>query len=113
MSAGTSASSARAVVSWSGPDQEGLAHVGDVEQAGVLARPVVLGEDAGRVLHRHVVAGERHHAGAERDVLALERRRQERLVGAASGRPSGHRVLQSRARSAADSARSRPLCPGT
>ena len=32
----------------------------------LLARPVVLGQDAGRVLHRHVVAGERHHAGAER-----------------------------------------------
>ena len=29
----------------------------------------VLGQDAGRVLHRHRVAGERHHAGAERDVL--------------------------------------------
>ena len=33
MSAGHSASSARAVVSWSGPIEEGLAHVGDVEQA--------------------------------------------------------------------------------
>ena len=32
----------------------------------MLAGPVVLGEDAGGVLHRHVVAGEGHHAGAER-----------------------------------------------
>ena len=91
MSAGTSASSAargRLVI---GPDQEGLAHMRDVEQAGVLARPVMLGEDAGRVLHRHVVAGEGHHAGAERHMLAHERRLEQRLRRLRC-RPSSSRV---------------------
>ena len=51
---------------------EALAHVRDVEQAGVLARPIVLGEDAGGVLHRHVIAGEGHHASAELHVFVVE-----------------------------------------
>lgn len=42
--------------------QNDLAHVRDVEQAGLLAGVQVFLEHAQRVLHRHVVAGERHHA---------------------------------------------------
>jgi hypothetical protein len=60
-----------------GPDEGRLAHVRDVEQAGALARPQMLGQDPGRVLHRHGVAGEGHHAGAERHVLRVERGVQE------------------------------------
>jgi hypothetical protein len=45
-------------------DEEGLTHMGDVEQSRMLAGPVVLGEDACGILHRHVIAGEGHHAGA-------------------------------------------------
>ena len=42
-----------------------LAHVGDVEDPGAGANGVVLGEDAGGILHRHLPAGERHQLGAQ------------------------------------------------
>src|SRR4029078_12516199 len=48
-------------------------HMRDVEQAGRAPRPIVLGEDAGWILHRHLIAGEGHHAGAEPDVKVVER----------------------------------------
>jgi hypothetical protein len=38
-------------------------------------------EDAGRVLHRHVVAGERHHAGAGGEVRGVERRAEQGFGG--------------------------------
>ncbi|MPN51727.1 hypothetical protein SDC9_199376 [bioreactor metagenome] len=50
-----------------------LAHVGHVEQAGGGAGVQVFLHHAGRVLHRHLVAGERHHAGAERQVQRVKR----------------------------------------
>ena len=86
MSPGTSVSSARATVSWSGADEERLAHVRDVEQAGLGAHVIVLGDDAVGILHRHVVAGERHHAGTARDMQRvqrgfLQRRRRLRRIG--------------------------------
>ena len=71
-------------------DETCLPHVRHVEQAGVLARPAVLGEDAGWILHRHQVAGERYHAGAGGFVRGLERRRQNGRVGAGTG-GRGHR----------------------
>jgi hypothetical protein len=40
-----------------GADQLQLAHVRDVEQAGALARLLVLGDQAALVLHRHRIAG--------------------------------------------------------
>ena len=49
-----------------------LAHVGDVEEAGGLSGMPVLGHDSGGKLHRHLVAGERHHPGAERHVETVE-----------------------------------------
>ena len=81
MSAGTSASSAAAVVVMIGTDQEGLPHVRDIEQPGLVARVQVLLEDAERILHRHLVAGERHHLGAERHVQLVERRALQGCVG--------------------------------
>ena len=54
-----------------------LAHVRDVERAGVGPDGLVLGDDA-LVLHGHLVAGERHHARTERDVARIQRRAQER-----------------------------------
>ena len=42
-----------------------LAHVRDVEQGRRGAAVQVLGQDAGRVLHRHLPAGERHQTGAQ------------------------------------------------
>ena len=56
-----------------------LAHVRDVEDAGVGANRLVLGDDA-LVLDGHLVAGEGHHPRAERDVALVERRAQERRV---------------------------------
>ena len=48
-----------------------LAHVGDVEQAGPRAHREVLLRQAG-ILHRHVPAGKRHHAGAECPVTGVQ-----------------------------------------
>ncbi len=42
-----------------------LAHMGDVEQAGAAAGMQMFPEHAGGILHRHVVAGERHHFAAQ------------------------------------------------
>ncbi len=53
-----------------GTRESHLTHVRDVEKPGGGARVQVLLDDAGRVLHRHVVTRERHHAGAK---LAVER----------------------------------------
>ena len=55
-----------------------LAHVRDVEDAAVLAHGAVL-RDHALVLHRHLPAGERHHARAGREVALVERRPQKRL----------------------------------
>lgn len=53
--------------------QDDLAHVRDIEQAGLLAGVQVLLEHAQRVLHGHVVAGERHHARAQFQVQGVQR----------------------------------------
>ena len=60
-------------------DNEGLAHMRNIEEAGMLARPVVLGDNAGWILHRHLIAGERHHAGAEAHMQVIERRAAKRF----------------------------------
>ena len=54
--------------------QRDLAHVAHVEQPGRRAGVQVLLQDAGRVLHRHVVAGEGHHPRPERHVQRVQRR---------------------------------------
>ena len=65
-----------------------LAHVRDVEDAGVGAHGAVLGDHA-LVLDGHLPAGERHHARAERDVAVEERRAAQRLHrGAMLDRPT-------------------------
>ena len=55
-----------------------LAHVRDVEDAGIGPHRAVL-RDHALVLHGHLPAGERHHPRAELDVPVVERRVQERL----------------------------------
>ena len=55
-----------------GPNQAQLAHVRHVKQAGSLAGVVVLGQQTGRVLHRHAVAGKRHHAGAQSQMQVVQ-----------------------------------------
>ena len=59
-----------------------LPHVRDVEQAAGGACLGVLGQDAGRILHRHLVAGERHETRAEFAVKVVKRRA---LQGAGCG----------------------------
>ena len=54
-----------------------LAHVRDVEGAGVAANGLVLLDDA-LVLDGHLVAGEGHDPRAERDVAIEERRAPQR-----------------------------------
>mmetsp|Transcript_21803 Transcript_21803/g.85364 ORF Transcript_21803/g.85364 Transcript_21803/m.85364 type:complete len:361 (+) Transcript_21803:556-1638(+) len=67
-----------------GAHQAHLAHVRHIEQAGGRPRVLVLGHHAGGVLHRHVIAGEGHHLGAEFDMEGVKRRVQQR----------GHRSLR-------------------
>ena len=45
-----------------------LPHMRDIEEAGGRAGVEMLLHDPGAVLHRHVIAGERHHLAAERAV---------------------------------------------
>ena len=52
--------------------QDDLAHVGDVEQRRVFTRMQVFGDNA-LVLHRHFVAGNRHHPGAPFAVQGVKR----------------------------------------
>lgn len=52
---------------------EALPHVRHVEQARVFARPGVFAENSCGVLHRHFVAGERHHSGLERNMRIVKR----------------------------------------
>ena len=54
--------------------EQDLAHVGHVEQAGGGTGVLVFGEDAGGVLHGHVVAPEGNHLGAEFDVQGVQGR---------------------------------------
>ena len=59
------------------PAEDEAAHVRNVEQPGAAAGGEVLGDDAGRVLHRHVPAAEVDHPGAGGDVLGVEGRAQQ------------------------------------
>ena len=54
-------------------DDVGLPHVRDIEQSGLLARVQMFLQHAERILHGHLVARERHHLGAKRDVQVVER----------------------------------------
>ena len=48
--------------------------MGDVEQAGLAAGMEMLLQHAGRILHGHVIARERHHLGAERHMQRVKGR---------------------------------------
>ena len=98
MSPGTSVSNAAA---GSAAGEAQLAHMRHVEEAGPRAGVQMLGEDAGRVVHRHLIAGKRHHAGAERPMERVKRRalQRYRILG-------GHNDASDRERT-----RLRPLCP--
>ncbi len=52
---------------------DNLAHVRHVEETGGGAGVDVFLEDAGGILHRHVIAGKRHHAGAELQMERMKR----------------------------------------
>ena len=94
-----------------GAEEGALAHVGDVEEAGVFAGPGVLGDDAGRVLDRHEVAGKGHHPRAEGDVRGGERGLENGGIGGRSHwAHSGIRLVGRRSDRVI---RSRPLCRTT
>ena len=65
-----------------------LAHVRDVEDAGVLAHGSVLGDNA-FVLHGHLPAGEGHETRAERDMALVERSSAQRLHDAPDATAGG------------------------
>ncbi len=54
--------------------QADLSHMRNIEEAGLGAGMKVLGDDAGRVLHRHLVPSEPDHAGAAPEVQLMQRR---------------------------------------
>ncbi len=68
-----------------GVRQAHLTHMRDVEQAGLRARMVVLLQHAGRILHRHLVAGEWHDPRAELHVQVVERGARQGLCGGIHG----------------------------
>jgi len=64
-----------------GTAQPDLTHMRNIEEAGLGAGVQVLGDDAARVLHRHLIAGERHHFGAARAVQLIQGRATQRCCG--------------------------------
>ncbi len=81
-----------------------LAHVRDVEQAGCRPGLGMFGQDAGRILHRHLIAGEGHEARAELAMQVVKRCALER-----AGRGFGQKDLQSRVSRRKDCAARPPL----
>ena len=59
--------------------EQHLAHVADVEQPGLFARPQMLGHDA-FILDGHLVSGERHHPAPAGAVPSVERQLQDRRL---------------------------------
>ena len=57
-----------------GAGQDRLPHVRDIEQAGLLAGEQMLGDDAAAVIDRQLIASERNHAAAQRQMALMERR---------------------------------------
>ncbi len=86
-----------------------LAHVRDVEQAAGIPGLGMLDQDAGRVLHRHFVAGKRHETRAE---FFMQRIQRCALQGAGRNfdQKGLHRVAYARRK---DCAVRDPLCPET
>lgn len=64
-----------------GAGEADLAHVGHVEQPGLITGVQVFLHHAQWVLHRHVVAGEGHHARAQLDVQGMQRGFQQGFGG--------------------------------
>ncbi|MCY1367963.1 hypothetical protein D9M69_549190 [compost metagenome] len=58
-----------------------LAHMRNIEQARVFASVLMFLHDALRVLHRHFVAGEGHHAGTQFQMQGVQWRAQQFFVG--------------------------------
>ena len=81
-----------------------LTHMGDVKQARLLARMLVLAHDPQRILDGHVIAGKRHHLAAELDMECVKGCLEKR-AGHRSG-PCMGAVLQARV-----PASLRPRCP--
>ena len=75
------------------------------------ARVQMLLQDAQRILHRHLVAGERHHLGAKRDVQLVERRAFQGLSAAGAALISLSSPIGLHPAPAGTS--SSPLCHGT
>src|SRR5438105_5913338 len=73
------------------PRDDELPHVRDVEQPASLAHCLVLGRDSGRVLDRHLVAGEGDDLGAEGAMYVVEGRALERPEGCRVGHALGSR----------------------
>jgi hypothetical protein len=90
-----------------------LAHVRNVEQAGEGAGVQVFGEDAGSILDRHFVAGERGHARDEFDVQRVERRSRKSSIRHRSPGGCNEANHQDSAAARAAGAKRRPLCPLT
>ena len=64
-----------------GAGENGLAHVRNIEQPGLFAGVKMFRDDAGGVMQRHVIAGERDHARAETPVQRIERNPRGRGFG--------------------------------
>ena len=88
-----------------GAREPDLAHMRDIEEAGLGAGMLMFGDNPRRVVDRHLVAGETHHAGAQPLVKRMERGPLQRQFGV-----QGHPRTSDRA--GRSGARSCPLCRG-
>ena len=76
--------------------QRDLAHMRDVEQAGAGAGMQVFPQHAGGVLHRHLIARERHHLAAAGDMQRVQRRAFQRGLGRRAQASRGPRGFRGR-----------------
>ena len=61
--------------------QKRLPHMRHIEQACLRTRMQMFLQDAGGILHRHFIAGERHHLAAKLQMERVKRRAAKRFVG--------------------------------
>ena len=76
-SAGVTRSSAFARI---GAGEKRLAHMRDIEQARLVAGVQMFFQHAGGILHRHLIAGERHHLAAQLEMQGMQRRAAQDFV---------------------------------
>src|SRR5262245_51908263 len=74
----------------------GLAHMGDIEKPRRTTRTIMLGNDPGRILDRHLVASEGHDTGAQFGMQIVEGGAMKRLRESSHSNPGSDMMSETR-----------------